>query len=101
MQLLLNFILWSFYLVSLWPVILLLGMKPQLIGWSILLFQICLVLVIKFQLLGLTWNLNKVVIALLCINIVIAITEVVLVAKSINNHTETLQHNKTISNDKE
>lgn len=101
MKLLMNFILWGLYLLSLWPVLLLLGMKPQFIGWSILLLQISFILVVKFQILGLTWSLNKAVIALLFINILIAITEVALVANSINQHAENIKSNNPTLNDKE
>jgi hypothetical protein len=97
MQLILTIFLWILYLISLWPVLLLLGMKPQFIGWSILLSQIGLVVAVKLNIFGLNWSLNKVVILLLCINIVIAIAELSLVAKSINQEHRVIENKQNIN----
>lgn len=94
MQTLLTIFLWIFYLISLWPVLLLLGVKPQFIGWSILIFQIGLALAVKLNIFGLSWSLNKVVILLLCINIIIAIAELAFVAKSMNHQYGIIENEK-------
>lgn len=91
-------ILWGFYILSLLPLVLLSSMKPQLTGWSILLFQICLFFMAKMQLMGLSWDLDNLVIALLFINVLIAITEFALIAIPVSKEAENNKNQRASRN---